>query len=144
MRDSTFSLGSVFQYSLTRPVRNFILLFRWNFLCISLCPNAWHHHTWPDSISPTSLECIPTDFQWGQDSAVNPFMGSNRLAHLRKNSCTWAPVRVSPSFIPLMCLSAEQGALLSSCSLIWLWGCVAPYYLVFLTGNAAAWLYDLN
>jgi len=37
-RDSTTSLGSLFQGSVTLRGTNFFLMFRWNFLCLSLCP----------------------------------------------------------------------------------------------------------
>jgi len=36
--DSTTSLGSLFQCSVTLRVKKFLLMFRWNFLCFSLCP----------------------------------------------------------------------------------------------------------
>jgi len=36
--DSTTSLGSLFQSSVTLRVKKFFLMFRWNFLCFSLCP----------------------------------------------------------------------------------------------------------
>jgi len=36
--DSTTSLGNLFQGSITLRVKKFFLMFRWNFLCFSLCP----------------------------------------------------------------------------------------------------------
>jgi len=36
--DSTASLGSLFQGSVTLRGKKFFLMFRWNFLCFSLCP----------------------------------------------------------------------------------------------------------
>ena len=36
--DSTTSLGSLFQFSVTLRGKKFFLMFRWNFLCFSLCP----------------------------------------------------------------------------------------------------------
>jgi len=36
--DSTTSLGSLFQCSVILRGKKFFLLFRWNFLCFSLCP----------------------------------------------------------------------------------------------------------
>jgi len=36
--DSTTSLGSLFQYSVTLRGKKFFLMFRRNFLCLSLCP----------------------------------------------------------------------------------------------------------
>jgi len=36
-RESTTPLGSLFQCSVTLRVKKFFLLFRWNFLCFSLC-----------------------------------------------------------------------------------------------------------
>ena len=54
--DSTISLGSLFQCSVTLTVKNFFLMFIQNFLCSNLCPlplvlllwfyaplRAWHH-----------------------------------------------------------------------------------------------------
>ena len=37
-RDSTASLGSLFQCSVTLRGKKFFLMFSWNFLCFSLCP----------------------------------------------------------------------------------------------------------
>ena len=36
--DSTASLGSLFQGSVTLRGKKFFLMFSWNFLCLSLCP----------------------------------------------------------------------------------------------------------
>jgi len=36
--DSTAPLGSLFQCSITLRMKKFFLVFRWNFLCFSLCP----------------------------------------------------------------------------------------------------------
>jgi len=36
--ESTSSLGSLFQCSVTLRVKQFFLVFRWNFLCFRLCP----------------------------------------------------------------------------------------------------------
>jgi len=36
--DSTTSLGSLFQCSVTLRGKKLFLVFRWNFLCLSLCP----------------------------------------------------------------------------------------------------------
>jgi len=36
--DSTTSLGSLFQCSVTLRGKKFFLMFRWNLLCFSLCP----------------------------------------------------------------------------------------------------------
>jgi len=36
--ESTASLGSLFQCSVTLRVKKFFLMFRWNFLCFNLCP----------------------------------------------------------------------------------------------------------
>ena len=36
--DSTTSLGSLGQGSITLRVKKFFLMFSWNFLCFSLCP----------------------------------------------------------------------------------------------------------
>ena len=43
--DTTTSLGSLFQCSITLRVKKFFLMFRWNFLCFSLCPfSEGHYH----------------------------------------------------------------------------------------------------
>jgi len=36
--DSSVCLGSLFQCSITTKVKSFFLMFRWNFLCSSMCP----------------------------------------------------------------------------------------------------------
>jgi len=36
--DSSTSLGSLFQFSVTRTVKEFSCMFLWNFLCCSFCP----------------------------------------------------------------------------------------------------------
>ena len=36
--DATTSLGNLFQCSITLRGKKFFLMFRWNFLCFSLCP----------------------------------------------------------------------------------------------------------
>ena len=43
--DSTTSLGSLFQCSVTLRVKKFFLMFSWNFLCFSLCPSLLQSRT---------------------------------------------------------------------------------------------------
>ena len=50
--DSTTSLGSLFQCSVTLRGKKFFLTFRWNLLCFSLCP-----------LPPKSCSCDNSDLQ---------------------------------------------------------------------------------
>jgi len=54
--DSTTPLGSPFQYSVTLRVKKFFLMFRWNFLCFSLCllPLVLLLGTTEESLAPSS------------------------------------------------------------------------------------------
>jgi len=64
--ESTASLGSLFQRSVTLSVKKFFFMFRWNFLCFNLCllPLVLSLGTTDKSLAPASLLMTQNWEEW--------------------------------------------------------------------------------
>ena len=94
-RDSTTSLGSLFQCSVSLKVKKFFLMYRWNFSCFSLCPlplvlslsttekslapSSWHLKIF---ISIYKIPSQPSLFQAKQAQIPQPFLVGQMLLSL--------------------------------------------------------------
>jgi len=109
--ESTSSLGSLFQGSVTLRGKKFFLMFKWNFLCFSLCP------------FPLVLLLAPLKRVWPHPLDIHPSdIYKHILGPLSAFSRLNKPSSLSLSSSPLIILVALCWTLSSSSSSFLNWG----------------------